>query len=144
MTGIEFRVHHSELIEYYQNIEMRLKGLCAALGTNKDENWFQRLDDYDLDPLGKMIQEIRDIQDQKQLDLFSPEDYQELSALRQRRNYWVHQCFVNESYISKKGEVKGIKAKRITEDLRNARDWEEKITEIEHSILKRINRIFQT
>ncbi len=31
MTETEFRVKHSELIEYYQLIEMRLKGICAAL-----------------------------------------------------------------------------------------------------------------
>jgi len=138
MTETAFRVHHSELIEYYQNIEMRLKGICAALGANNSGSWFQRLDDYELDPLGKMIQEIRSIQDRSKPDLFSPEDYQALSDLRQTRNYWVHQCFVSSDscVVFKNGEVKRMdKAKKISEDLRNAREWEKKLTKIEHEIL---------
>jgi len=145
MTEKDFRVLHSELIECYQNIEMRLKGICAAICADEDGNWFQRLDDYELDPLGKMIQEIYAIQDRDHLDLFSSEDYQALSALRQSRNYWVHQCFVSSDLrvVFKNGEVKRMdKAKKISEDLSDARDWEEKLTKIEHSRLKSMNRIY--
>ena len=34
MTENDFRVKHSEIIEYYQLIEMRLKGICASLKTS--------------------------------------------------------------------------------------------------------------
>ena len=143
MTENDFRVLHSELIECYQNIEMRLKGICAAICADEDGNWFQRLDEYEPDPLGKMIQEIRVIQDRTRLDLFSSEDYQALSALRQTRNYWVHQCFVSsDCVVFKNGEVKENKAKKIKEDLRDAEDWKEKLTEIEHSRMKSMNRIY--
>lgn len=36
MTEAEFRVKHSELIEYYQLIEMRLKCICADLLADED------------------------------------------------------------------------------------------------------------
>ena len=35
MTEIEFRAKHSELIEYYQLIEMRLRFICATLPVDK-------------------------------------------------------------------------------------------------------------
>ena len=47
MTESEFRFKYSELIEYYQYIEMRLKGICATILvlTDEDKGWFERLSD---------------------------------------------------------------------------------------------------
>ena len=58
MTEVEFRVKHSELIEYYQLIEMHLKGICAALDVDKENSWFDKLDDFEADPLGKLLKKI--------------------------------------------------------------------------------------
>ena len=57
MTKTEFREKHSELIEYYQYIEMRLKGICATLLADEERGWFERLEDYESDPLGKLIKQ---------------------------------------------------------------------------------------
>ena len=43
MTETEFRFKHSEIIEYYQLIEMRLKGICAALMADGNKGWYERL-----------------------------------------------------------------------------------------------------
>ena len=59
MTETEFRVKHSELIEYYQLIEMRFKSACAGLLADEEKGWFNRLDDYESDPFGKLIQKFK-------------------------------------------------------------------------------------
>ena len=51
MTENDFRFKHSELIEYYQYIEMRLKAICAAILADEEKSWiynnlFARKCDY--------------------------------------------------------------------------------------------------
>ena len=38
MNQSEFREKHSELIEYYQYIEMRLKGICAVIPADESRD----------------------------------------------------------------------------------------------------------
>lgn len=139
MIEKEFRVMHSELIEYYQLIEMHLKGICAALFKNDEKTWLERLDDYESDPLGKLIQTIKTYQTENHFIVFSPEEYESLDYLRKRRNYWVHHCFSGTSpIIFRKGELrKPVFGKSITEDLQTAKDWEYKITEIGRKVIPR-------
>lgn len=59
MTEVEFRVKHSELIEYYQLIEMHIKGICAALGVDKENSWFDKRDDFEADPMGKLLKKLK-------------------------------------------------------------------------------------
>ncbi len=132
MTETEFRVKHSELIEYYQLIEMRLKGICAALLADGEKGWIERLGDYEADPFGLLLRRIKELQEQKQVTLFTQEDYAMLDDMRKTRNYWVHQCFgLPNPVIFHKGEVRslGHKAKLIS-SLNEAIDWDIKLTEI--------------
>ena len=89
MTETEFRVEYSRLIEYYQYIEMRLKGICAALMADEEKGWFDRLYDYESDPFGVLIRTINLLQSQKQTVVLSEEDVSTLNNLRKSRNYWV-------------------------------------------------------
>ena len=100
MTEGEFRQKHSELIGWYQLIEMRLRGLCAALLKNEDRTWFNGLEIYETDAFGKLIHEIQALQVHKQIEVFTTEDIKYLSAIRQDRNYWVHQCFIGDTPIT--------------------------------------------
>ena len=147
MTEAEFRFKHSEIIECYQNIEMRLKGICAALDAEKEIDWFHGLDDHESDPLGKLLLEIHVLQQQRQMEFLKPEDFQGLDNLRQARNYWVHQCFAgNNGGISFKqnGELKKSEyGKRLRRDLHYAEEWEEKITKIGHSVLFHLKELLQ-
>ena len=69
MTESEFRFKHSELIEYYQYIEMRLRFLCADFLADEERNWFERLSDYESDSFGFLLKKIKEIQEQKKVTL---------------------------------------------------------------------------
>ena len=137
MTETEFRAKHSEIIEYYQYIEMHLKGICAAILKDKERSWFEKLNDYETDPFGKLVKEIKVLQSQRNIVLFSQMDLEALEELRQKRNYWVHQCFSDHSpVIFRKGELRNpVFSERIESDLRDAIMWDEKITEIERPLI---------
>ena len=122
---------------------MHLKGICAALIADEDKNWFSTLDDFDLDPLGKLILKIKTLQEEKKINLFSASDLDTLDALRLSRNYWIHQCFSADHHvIFKRGAVRDVEfAKRINEDLRDAMDWDEKIVEKAKIIIPRPSSI---
>lgn len=132
MTETEFRINHSKIIEAYQLIEMQLKVLCAAVSSDEDKYWGDRLDDHESDPLGKLIQTIQDIQLKQKKTLFSSEDFRELDGIRESRNYWAHQCFGGHSpIVFKNGSVKKtVYANRILADLEKAETWNDRIAEI--------------
>lgn len=137
MTQTEFREKHSELIEYYQYIEMRLKGICAAFLADAERDWFDRLGDYELDPLGKLIKELCAFQTQKEIGLLSQEDYESLERLRETRNYWVHQCFSNNTthVIFKNGKVRNPKhAQDLSCALHDAIIWDRRLSEVARSL----------
>ena len=117
---------------------MRLRGICALLLADEEKGWFDLLDDLEMDPLGKTIQKIQALQGTSNMPLFSQDDYDALDKLRKTRNYWVHQCFIGATpvIVRNDGSVKSPEhAIRLAKDLEEAKDWEEKITNIEHSLL---------
>lgn len=136
MKKAVFYEKYCELIANYQCIEADLKGICASLLADEERGWFDRLEDYESDPLGKMIQEIQSLQAKKNCILFSPEEYEALNTIRQSRNYWVHQCFVGSSHVTFRNDI--VKApfdKKLTNDLNEAIFWDQKLTEIERTII---------
>ncbi|MCR5647965.1 MAG: hypothetical protein K6F67_00340 [Oscillospiraceae bacterium] len=139
MTENEFRVLHSRLIEEYQLIEMRLKGICSAVLADERRNWIDRLDDYETDPLGKLLREISEKQKKNNAVYISPDDYKVLDMVRTSRNYWVHQCFSADKHVtfSRTGNVRREEyADRIEKDLNEAVRWDERLTEIFRELAK--------
>ena len=136
MTEAEFRIKHSQLIEYYQSIEWRLKGICAAILADEEKGWFERLDDYETDAFGALVKTVQSIQKGKHITLLTQEDAASLNALRQDRNYWVHMCFIGNNdqelpITFNKGELKrSTFAQRLTRSLTNAIEWDEKLVKI--------------
>lgn len=132
MTENEFRFKYCELMQYYQLIEMHLRGICAGFLVDEDSNWFDRLGDYETDSLGLLLNIIQAVQEQGQLRLFSQDDFNALQELRKTRNYWAHQCFIGGSpVVFPHGNVKRPEhAEKVVRDLEEAMKWEEKITKI--------------
>lgn len=140
MTEEMFRIKHSMLIEYYQYIEIHLKNICVNLIGKKDGYLFERLEEFQSDTLGKLIHLIKEGQLQKQIELFSPEDFEDLERIRQRRNFWVHACFSDYNHVTfRDGKVKRpLFAQDIVQDLQEAIDWDENVTEAGRTLSKRM------
>ena len=89
MTLEEYRIKHSMLIEQYQWIEFNLEGLFAAIA---DEPFCEALREIEKDSIGGVVREIKKVEKQKNISVFSVGEYQELDQLRERRNFWSHVC----------------------------------------------------
>ena len=144
MTEAEFRFRHSELIESYQYVEMRLKGIVSALLCGEEQSWFKLLDDCDNDPLGILISKLTEIR--KNETYFSKDDIEKLRRLKDRRNYWCHKCFtaigIRASFSSKTRELKQSSlGKTLIDDLRKAKECEEKLTEAFGRISKEVKLV---
>ncbi len=130
MTENDFRFRHSELIEFYQLIEMRLRFICAEFIADEEKGWFDRLDDYEYDSFGLLLKKIKKLQTQKQIDLLIQEDFSTLNEIRKKRNFWVHQCFGLYPIVFKNGELRHSESgKKLCLDLDEAIEWDEKLTE---------------
>ena len=137
MTESDFRFKHSELIEYYQYVEMRLKFICSGLLADEEKVWFERLSDYENDSFGCLLKKIKEIQKQKKITLLKEDDFSKLDDLRKTRNYWAHQCFGGQTpIVFKDDKVKRNEyAIKIVSDLDEAIEWNEKLTEIGKQII---------
>ena len=132
MTETEFRFKHSELIEYYQLIEMRLKGICVAILADEEKSWFESLNDYETDSFGTLVKKITELQEQKNVYPLSKDDLSQLNDIRKTRNYWAHQCFGGQRpIIFNNDKLKNQEyAAKINSDLDEAIKWDEKLTKI--------------
>ena len=131
MTEAAFRIKYCELIEYYQFIEMRLRFLCSDLMTDEERGWFERLNDYELDTFGMLMHKLQELQAEKYITLLTPEDITALNAVRETRNYWVHQCFGGLDPITfKRGNLnRSVYGQKVLSDLNDAIEWDAKLTE---------------
>ena len=137
MTETEFRIKYSQLIEYYQYIEERLKYICAQLLADEEKSWFDRLDELESDPFGLLVTKIQSLQVQKHNAVLCQKDIDALNELRSARNYWVHQCFggLKSPIIFKKEELKNHNhGNKVLADLSAAIEWDQKLAEICKSI----------
>ena len=124
MTLEEYRIRHSMLIEQYQWIEFDLEGLCAAIS---DEPFCEAIREIERDSIGGVVREIRRIEKEKNITIFSEDEYQELDMLRERRNFWSHACYT-EAYDKNTGVPRN--AQMLSTDFEKA-----------ESFLKRLRKI---
>ena len=127
MTLEEYRIKHSMLIEQYQWIEFNLEGLFAAIS---DEPFCEALREIEKDSIGGVVREIKKIEKEKNIRIFSADEYQELDQLRERRNFWSHVCYT-EVYDKKTGAPQN--AKLLLTDLKKAEcvlEWVRQIKEM--------------
>ena len=126
MTLEEYRIRHSILIEQYQWIEFDLEGLYAAVS---DEPFCEALREIEKDSIGGVVREIKKIEKEKNIVIFSDEEYRELDMLRERRNFWSHACYT-EAYDQNTGTPKNAhllsinlwKAKTFSDRLRKIKE----------------------
>lgn len=91
-----FKLIHSELIMSVQYIEQDLKLIYAI---RKDGGIIANYFDVENFPLGKLINSLREIDQELGNSIIKDKDYKLLNEIREMRNYWCHQCYIDFHYI---------------------------------------------
>ena len=91
-----FKILHSDLIMEVQAIEHDLKLIFAFMRKgNVDKN----LKLVETMSLGEIINELQVLDNSDNNPDLSDADYELLREIRELRNYWCHQCYVDFIYI---------------------------------------------
>ena len=132
MTLEQYRIRHSMLIEQYQWIEFDLEGLYAAIS---NDPFCVALQEIEKDSIGGIVREIRKLEKEKNITVFSDDEYQALDILRERRNFWSHVCYTKNAYDKHTGVPKN--AGFLLEDMRNAEKLLERVREIKFAYMEK-------
>ena len=141
MTLDEYRIRHSLLIEQYQWIEFDLEGLYAAIS---DTPFPKALREIEKDSIGGVVRQIKKIEKEKNITVFTDNEYQELDMLRERRNFWSHVCYT-EAYDKITGVPRN--AQMLSADLRRAETFLKQLRKIKDTHMEKnrekiINSLF--
>ena len=130
----EFRITHSTLIEHYQFIEAHLEGIYAAgSGTSFGDG----LKDVEKDSMSGVVREIRDMERERNITVFTAEEYTQLRRIIERRNFWCHCCYFELPFDRKTGGLTKVRVIRMLfEDLRTAEQWREELFRRKIGLLK--------
>ena len=130
----EFRITHSTLIEHYQFIEAHLEGIYAAIS---DKPFFLGLQEVERDSLGGVIREIKDLEREKKIKIFSEEEHAALRKIVERRNYWCHCCYCDMAFdLQTGGPAKVQDVQKLFEDMKTAEQWRDMLFRKKVKLLK--------
>lgn len=96
MNFQDFKILHSETIGCFQLIEGDLKWIYSLMHKgNIDENY----DSLDKRTLGFIIKELKELDYSDGTPFLSRDDYNFLNQMREKRNFWCHQAYIEFMYI---------------------------------------------
>lgn len=101
LTRENFKLIHSELIMQVQLIENDLRLIYAAMRKGNLHDNFEILENANL---GKIITELKKLDYSDGNPNLSEKDYELLNQIREIRNYWCHQCYIDYVYINDDNE----------------------------------------
>ena len=96
-----FKLIHSELIQQVQCIEFNLRRTYAAMCEGDFNKNYKRLEKCNL---GKIVKELEDLDYSDNCPELSADDYDLIDNIREIRNYWCHQCYLDFVYINNNKE----------------------------------------
>ena len=141
MTRDKFKLIHSELIMQVQCIESDLKLIYAGMHSGDFE---ENLDMLEKANLGTVIKKLKELDYSDGHPDLSKQDYALLEQIREIRNYWCHQCFLDYIYIQddyqRERKFQQV-AQRLSEDENRTWDLHEHLEKLRYKMLKRYNRI---
>ena len=124
MTLGEFRLKHSELIEHYQFIEHHLEDIYADVQGEK--SFYGGLLDVENDNILRLVYKICELQEKTEISILSEMDCTRLDAIRQRRNFWCHNCYVDMPFDYRTKEPKKVvHIERMMTDFEEAKQMRE-------------------
>ena len=141
MTRDKFKLIHSELIMQVQSIEHNLKLIYAGMHKGNFEKNFNALGKSNL---GSLIRKLKELDYSDGHPDLSRRDYEVLEQIREIRNYWCHQCFLDYIYIQDDREREyqfQQVARRLSEDENRTWDLQEHLEKLRIKILENYDRI---
>lgn len=91
-----FKLIHSELIMSVQYIEQDLKLIYSIL---KGGEYYDNYSNVENFPLGKLLKSLHEMDQELGYSKIKEKDYELLDQIREIRNYWCHQCYIDFHYI---------------------------------------------
>ena len=131
----EFRIAHSTLIEHYQFMEAHLEGIYAAI---LDKPFRDGIRQIEWDSMSGVIREIREVEQEKKLQIFTSQEYDQLRSIIERRNFWCHCCYYELAFDLKTGGPARVRdVQEMLEDLRQAEQWREQLFQKKLALLEK-------
>lgn len=131
----EFRMTHSLLIEHYQFIEAHLEGIYAAVS---DKPFLLGVQEVEKDSLGGVVREIKDLEREKKIKVFTEDAYKQLRQIIERRNFWCHCCYFELPFDRHTGGPARVRDVQILfEDLKTAEQWREQLFQKKIDLLEK-------
>lgn len=131
----KFRITHSTLIEHYQFIEAHLEGIYAAIS---GKSFLDGIQDVEKDSLGGVIREIKEVEREKKIAVFTEDEYKQLRQIIERRNFWCHCCYFELSFDRQTGGLARVRdIQLLLEDLKTAEQWREQLLQKKIALLKK-------
>ena len=96
MDRNRFKLIHSELIQQVQCVENNLKIIYAAMRKGNFNNNLRSVEKMNL---GKIARELEELDYSDDMPEFSEEECNTIDEIREIRNYWCHQCYLDFIYI---------------------------------------------
>lgn len=90
-----FKMIHSELIMSVQYIEQDLRIIYSTI---KPGDYRDNYAIVDAAPLGKLLKELHELDEEVGYSKIKEKHYQLLDQIREIRNYWCHQCYLDFHY----------------------------------------------
>lgn len=132
-----FKVVHSELLMSMQYLEQDLKIIYATIKDGQFNDNYEILADA---PLGKILIEFRKLDKEKGFAKIKQKDYELLEDIREIRNYWAHQCYLDFHYIEdtqKKYEAFQDVKNRLHYDEQRVFDLQQRMEKLRISVVKK-------
>jgi len=129
-----FKLIHSELIMSVQYIEQDLKLIYSILKSGK---FYDNYSDVENAPLGKLLKSLQELEQELGYSKIKEQDYDLLNQIREIRNYWCHQCYIDFHYIEDPQEhdkAFQMVANRLHEDELRVYDLQQKIEKLRKSV----------
>ncbi len=126
------------LIEHYQFIEAHLEYIYSFIYGKKFFDGLEEVSDYSLT---RLIREIQKIDSKRKTPALTPDDYERLETIRERRNFWVHNSYYDLTFDLKTGELnKPWEVERMEQDLKEAESMRKHLFEVQ-ILLGKQNRV---
>ena len=120
-----------------QYIEQDLKLIYSIL---KGGEFYDNYSDVENSPLGKLLKSLREMDQELGYSKIKENDYELLNQIREIRNYWCHQCYIDFHYIEDPQEYEEAFQKvafKLHEDELRVYELQQKIEKLRKSVQRK-------